>query len=227
MDCAAFTGTQEECRWRLSDVILARMVSRTLRTWTCSRPTWRGQSSRPPAVSPSRVRPTAVSVIGTMRRAASTLFSSPVEHHTGWQYYPAFQRLIDAAEVTRVPLPPRSPNLNAYAERWVRSVKEDWTERRCSKPDQPRQQRYSLGRGCVIRGAGRGWGPASRVRRADGSGAGRPTQGLVERRNPSSNSVTFSACACCTQCPAPSSRWTPVIRVQAVPFILSTAPGRW
>ena len=72
-----------------------------------------------------------------------------------------------------------------------------------------------------------GWGPASRVRRADGSGAGRPTQGLVERRNPSSNSVTFSACSCCTQCPAPSSRWTPVIRVQAVPFILSTAPGRW
>jgi len=25
----------------------------------------------------------------------------------------------------RVPLPPRSPNLNAYAERWVRSVKEE------------------------------------------------------------------------------------------------------
>jgi len=24
-----------------------------------------------------------------------------------------------------VPLPPRSPNLNAYAERWVRSVKEE------------------------------------------------------------------------------------------------------
>jgi putative transposase len=41
------------------------------------------------------------------------------------QYYPAFQQLIDAAEVTRVPLPPRSPNLNAYAERWVRSVKEE------------------------------------------------------------------------------------------------------
>lgn len=62
------------------------------------------------------------------------------------QYYPAFQHLIDAAEVRRVPLPPRSPNLNAYAERWVRSVKEEWTERRFSKPD--------------------------RVRRADGSGAG-------------------------------------------------------
>ena len=25
----------------------------------------------------------------------------------------------------RVPLPPRSPNLNAYAEQWVRSIKEE------------------------------------------------------------------------------------------------------
>ena len=32
---------------------------------------------RPLVVSPSRVRPTAVSAIGTMRRAASTPFSSP------------------------------------------------------------------------------------------------------------------------------------------------------
>jgi hypothetical protein len=37
---------------------------------------------------------------------------------------PAFQRIIDEAEVTRVPLPPRSPNLNAYTKRWVRSVQE-------------------------------------------------------------------------------------------------------
>jgi hypothetical protein len=34
------------------------------------------------------------------------------------------QQLIDAAGVKRVSLPPRSPNLNAYAERWVHSVKE-------------------------------------------------------------------------------------------------------
>ena len=33
--------------------------------------------------------------------------------------------MIDAASVTRVPLPPQSPNLNAYAERWVRSVKDE------------------------------------------------------------------------------------------------------
>src|SRR5580704_7528283 len=45
-------GAQEECPWRLSDVIPARMVSHTLRTWTCSHLTWRGQSIRPPEVSP-------------------------------------------------------------------------------------------------------------------------------------------------------------------------------
>jgi len=38
---------------------------------------------------------------------------------------PAFQQLIDNAGVERVLLPPRSPHLHAYAERWVRSVKEE------------------------------------------------------------------------------------------------------
>ena len=51
------------------------------------------------------------------------------EHHRDGQFYPAFQKLIDAAEVTRVPLPPRLPNLNAYAERWVRSVKKECLSR--------------------------------------------------------------------------------------------------
>ena len=37
----------------------------------------------------------------------------------------AFQRTIDDAGIERVVLPPRSPNLNAYAERWVRSVKDE------------------------------------------------------------------------------------------------------
>src|SRR5712691_8404724 len=46
-------------------------------------------------------------------------------HDRDGKYGPVFQQIIDAAGVKRVPLPPRSPNLNAYAERWVRSVKEE------------------------------------------------------------------------------------------------------
>ena len=50
-------------------------------------------------------------------------------HDRDGKYCPAFQQLIDAAGITRVPLPPQSPNLNAYAERWVRSVKEECLSR--------------------------------------------------------------------------------------------------
>jgi putative transposase len=46
-------------------------------------------------------------------------------HDRNRKFCPAFQRLIDNAGVMRVMLPPQSPNLNAYAERWVRSVKEE------------------------------------------------------------------------------------------------------
>lgn len=46
-------------------------------------------------------------------------------HDRDGKYCPAFQQIIDEAGVKRVPLPPRSPNLNAYAERWVRSVKDE------------------------------------------------------------------------------------------------------
>jgi putative transposase len=45
-------------------------------------------------------------------------------HDRDGKYCPAFQRVIDDVGVKRVPLPPRSPNLNAYAERWVRSTKD-------------------------------------------------------------------------------------------------------
>ena len=38
---------------------------------------------------------------------------------------PAFQQIIDDAGIERVVLPPRSPNLHAYAERWVRSGKDE------------------------------------------------------------------------------------------------------
>jgi putative transposase len=46
-------------------------------------------------------------------------------HDRDTKYCPAFQHIIDAAGIERVVLPPQSPNLNAYAERWVRSVKEE------------------------------------------------------------------------------------------------------
>jgi Integrase core domain len=46
-------------------------------------------------------------------------------HDRDRKFCPAFQHIIDDAGVERVALPPRSPNLNAYAERWVRSVKEE------------------------------------------------------------------------------------------------------
>jgi transposase InsO family protein len=46
-------------------------------------------------------------------------------HDRDGKFCPAFQQIIDAAGVQRVPLPPRSPNFNAYAERWMRSVKEE------------------------------------------------------------------------------------------------------
>jgi transposase InsO family protein len=46
-------------------------------------------------------------------------------HNRDGKFCPAFQRTIDEAGVARVVLPPRSPNLNAYAERWVGSVREE------------------------------------------------------------------------------------------------------
>ena len=46
-------------------------------------------------------------------------------HDRDGKFCPAFQRLVDVAGVQCVSLPPRSPNLHAYAERWVRSIKEE------------------------------------------------------------------------------------------------------
>jgi putative transposase len=50
-------------------------------------------------------------------------------HDRDTKFCAAFQQIIDEAGVERVVLPPRSPNLNAYAERWVRSVKEECLSR--------------------------------------------------------------------------------------------------
>jgi hypothetical protein len=46
-------------------------------------------------------------------------------HDRDGKFCPAFQQTIGAMGVKRVALPARSPNLNADAERWVRSVKDE------------------------------------------------------------------------------------------------------
>jgi len=46
-------------------------------------------------------------------------------HDRDSKYCSSFRQLIEAGSVKTLALPPRSPNLNAYAERRVRSVKEE------------------------------------------------------------------------------------------------------
>src|SRR5262249_19852115 len=46
-------------------------------------------------------------------------------HDRDSKYCSSFRQVIEAGGVKTLALPPRSPNLNAYSERWVRSVKEE------------------------------------------------------------------------------------------------------
>src|SRR5580765_4026172 len=46
-------------------------------------------------------------------------------HDRGTKYTQSFRAIIASDQVEPLLLPARSPNLNAYAERWVRSVKEE------------------------------------------------------------------------------------------------------
>jgi putative transposase len=46
-------------------------------------------------------------------------------HDRDTKYTASFRAIIESGHVKTLPLPARSPNLNAYAERWVRSVKEE------------------------------------------------------------------------------------------------------
>ena len=48
-----------------------------------------------------------------------------VLHDRDTKFCRSFQETLAAAEVKCLRLPARSPNLNAYAERWVRSVKQE------------------------------------------------------------------------------------------------------
>jgi putative transposase len=46
-------------------------------------------------------------------------------HDRDSKFCASFREVLEAGGVKPLVLPPRSPNLNAYAERWVRSVKEE------------------------------------------------------------------------------------------------------
>ena len=46
-------------------------------------------------------------------------------HDRDSKFCAEFRETLAAGDVKCLPLPPRSPNLNAFAERWVRSVKEE------------------------------------------------------------------------------------------------------
>ena len=57
-------------------------------------------------------------------RSPLTEFSY-VLHDRDTKFGAEFRKTLAVAGVKCLRLPPRSPNLNAFAERWVRSVKEE------------------------------------------------------------------------------------------------------
>jgi len=61
----------------------------------------------------------------TMEEAGFLVNCRYLLHDRDSKYCPSFCQLIKAEKVRTLALPPKSPNLNAYAERWVRSVKEE------------------------------------------------------------------------------------------------------
>jgi len=46
-------------------------------------------------------------------------------HDRDGKFCPAFDQIIESGNVQPIPLPARRPNLNAFSERWVKSVKEE------------------------------------------------------------------------------------------------------
>ncbi len=48
-----------------------------------------------------------------------------VIHDRDAKYRRSFRKIIESADVKTLPLPARNPNLNAFAERWVKSVKDE------------------------------------------------------------------------------------------------------
>jgi hypothetical protein len=53
-------------------------------------------------------------------------------HDRDTKFCESFRELIESGSVKPIRLPARSPNLNSYAERWVRSVKEECLSRKAA-----------------------------------------------------------------------------------------------
>jgi transposase InsO family protein len=61
----------------------------------------------------------------TMQKWGFLANSRYLLHDRDSKFCPSFRQLIEAGRVKSMALPARSPNLNAYAERWVRSAKQE------------------------------------------------------------------------------------------------------
>ena len=61
----------------------------------------------------------------TMERCGVLRDCAYLQHDRDTKYTQSFRAIIASGGVEPLALPARSPNLNAYAERWVRSVKEE------------------------------------------------------------------------------------------------------
>jgi putative transposase len=61
----------------------------------------------------------------TMQKWRFLTHSRYLLHDRDSKFCLSFRQLIEAGSVKTLALPARSPNLNAYAERWVRSVKQE------------------------------------------------------------------------------------------------------
>jgi putative transposase len=56
----------------------------------------------------------------TMEGCGALRYCRYLLHDRDTKYTTAFRAIIESGQVKTLPLPARSPNLNAYAERWVR-----------------------------------------------------------------------------------------------------------
>src|ERR1700687_5675551 len=93
----------------------------------CSSFTWKRAGSPSPELPGTRLV-SGWSRSPAARRKETWGYLNPrryVLHDRDKKFCAAFRSVLTAAGVKPIMLPAKSPNLNAYAERWVRSVKQE------------------------------------------------------------------------------------------------------